>query len=46
MIAEIHLKSRRTYGSLRISRELQELGFLTSKPRVARLMKSNGIIPA
>lgn len=43
MISEIHLKSRGTYGSPRISRELQELGFLASKPRVARLMKSNGI---
>jgi putative transposase len=43
MIAEIHLKSRGTYGSPRISRELQELGFPVSKPRVARLMKSNGI---
>ena len=44
MITEIHLKSRGTYGSPRISRELQELGFLASKPRVARLMKSNGMI--
>ena len=43
MIAEIHLKSRGTYGSPRISRELKELGFRASKPRVARLMKSNGI---
>ena len=43
MIAEIHLKSRGTYGSPRISRELQELGFSVSKPRVARLMKLNGI---
>jgi putative transposase len=43
MISEIHVKSRGTYGSPRISRELQELGFLASKPRVARLMKSNGI---
>jgi putative transposase len=43
MIAEIHLKSKGTYGSPRISRELKELGFSASKPRVARLMKSNGI---
>lgn len=43
MITEIHLKSRGTYGSPRISRELKELGFSASKPRVARLMKSNGI---
>jgi len=43
MIAEIHSKSRGTYGSPRISRELQDLGFPASKPRVARLMKSNGI---
>jgi len=43
MIADIHLKSRGTYGSPRISRELKELGFQASKPRVARLMKSNGI---
>ena len=43
MISETYLKSRGTYGSPRISRELQELGFSASKPRVARLMKSNGI---
>jgi len=43
MIAEIHLKSKGAYGSPRISRELKELGFSASKPRVARLMKSNGI---
>lgn len=43
MIAEIHLKSKETYGSPRISRELKELGFPASKPRVARLMKLNGI---
>ena len=43
MIAEVHLKSRGTYGSPRISRELKELGFQDSKPRVARTMKSNGI---
>lgn len=43
MITEIHLKSRSTYGSPRISRELKELGFPASKPRVARLMKLNGI---
>ncbi len=43
MIREIHLKSKGTYGSPRISRELKELGFSASKPRVARLMKSIGI---
>ena len=43
MIAKIHFKSRCTYGSPRISRELKELGFPASKPRVARLMKLNGI---
>ena len=43
MITEIHLKSRGTYGSPRISRELKELGFSASKPRVARIMKLNGI---
>jgi putative transposase len=43
MIAEIHLKSKGTYGSPRISRELKELGFPASKPRVARIMKLNGI---
>jgi putative transposase len=43
MITEIHLKIRGTYGSPRISRELQELGFPASKPRVALLMKSNRI---
>ena len=43
MITEIHINSRYTYGSPRICRELQVLGFSASKPRVARLMKSNGI---
>lgn len=43
MIKEIHLRSNGTYGSPRISKELKELGFSASKPRVARLMKSYGI---
>jgi len=39
MITEIHLKSKGTYGSTRISREFEELRFVASKTRVARLMK-------
>ena len=42
-IKEIHIKSRRLYGSPRITAELQELGLKCSKNRIARLMKDNSI---
>lgn len=42
-IRRIHQKSKATYGSPRITRELQERGLKVSRPRVARLMKKAGI---
>jgi putative transposase len=37
-------KSDRTYGSPRILKDLRELGQQTSKNRIARIMKENGIV--
>ena len=42
-IREAHKNSRRTYGSPRITDELQSNGTTCSKKRVARLMKLHGI---
>ena len=42
-IAEIHLRSRWTYGSPRIHAELAEQGVRCSAKRVARLMRQAGI---
>lgn len=42
-IRRIHEKSKATYGSPRITKELQEQGFKVSRPRVARLMKTANI---
>ena len=42
-IRRIHQQSKASYGSPRITKELNERGFRVSKPRVARLMKQNGI---
>jgi len=42
-IKTIHEQSRRTYGSPRITKELQNRGYSCSRPRVARLMAKNGI---
>jgi len=42
-IREIHLKSRMTYGSPRIWKELTMEGFKVSRVRVAKLMKQEGI---
>jgi putative transposase len=39
----IYEKSRRTYGSPRICRELRKRGFRASRPRVARLMRRHQI---
>jgi len=38
-IRKVYVKSKRTYGSPRITKELQGQGVKVSKPRVARLMR-------
>jgi len=43
-IKEVHTKSRRTYGSPRITDELRSNGTKCGKNRVARLMKIHGIV--
>ncbi len=40
---KIHLKSKKTYGSPRITSALHDLGISCSRPKVARLMRLNGI---
>jgi transposase InsO family protein len=42
-IRRIHKESKASYGSPRITDELKARGFDVSRPRVARLMKQNGI---
>lgn len=42
-IRRIHEQSKASYGSPRITEELRSRGFDVSRPRVARLMKRNGI---
>lgn len=42
-IRRIHEQSKASYGSPRITTELKSRGFDVSRPRVARLMKQNGI---
>lgn len=42
-IRDIHKNSRKTYGSPRIADELNDRGFVCSRPRTARLMSMNGI---
>ncbi len=42
-IQRIHLQSKATYGSPRITEELKAKGFKVSRPRVARLMTKNRI---
>ncbi len=42
-IRRIHQESKATYGSPRITDELNARGFKASRPRVARLMKQNKI---
>ena len=42
-ILEVYKKSRKTYGSPRITDELNEHGIRCGKNRVARIMKENGI---
>jgi putative transposase len=43
VIRNIFTKSRETYGSPRIQKELEAQGYRCSRPRVARLMKLAGI---
>lgn len=42
-IKEIFTQSKNTYGSPRISAELKRRGHFASKPRVAKLMRLNGL---
>ena len=42
--AEAHRKSRGTYGSPRLHRELKELGFKAGRHRIARLMHAAGLV--
>ena len=42
-IRVVHRKSKQTYGSPRITKELRSEGIEVSRPRVARLMKRAGI---
>jgi len=42
-IRRIHLQSRRTYGSPRVTDELQDQGVVCNEKRVARLMRDHGI---
>jgi transposase InsO family protein len=42
-IKKIHKKSRNTYGSPRIYRELRKNGFICNRKRIARIMRVNGI---
>ena len=42
-IKGIYKKSHKTYGSPRITDSLHDLGYFCSRPRVARLMRANGI---
>ncbi len=42
-IRKVYKKSRRTYGSPRITSALHDQGISTSRHRVARLMRENGI---
>lgn len=42
-IMEVHNQSRQVYGAPRIEKQLRKKGIRTSKKRVARLMRDNGI---
>jgi putative transposase len=42
-VAAVHQRSRRTYGSPRVHRELRAHGVRVGKKRVERLMRENGI---
>jgi putative transposase len=42
-VAAVHQRSRRTYGSPRVHRELQARGVRVGKKRIERLMRENGL---
>ena len=46
LIAEIHQRSRTTYGAPRVHAELRRLDQRCAKKRVARLMAANGLVGA
>jgi putative transposase len=43
-VAEVHKRSRRRYGSPRVHRELQNAGKRIGRKRVARLMRTQGLV--
>ena len=45
LIRQAYLKSRRTYGSPRVTDELRDQGMVCNEKRVARLMRLNEIRP-
>lgn len=45
-IAEVHARSRKTYGSVRVYRDLQAEGVPCGRHRVARLMRQEGLCGA
>ena len=46
LIAEIHRRSRTTYGAPRVHAELRRLGQVCAKKRVARLMRQEHLVGA
>jgi len=44
-VREVFENSRRTYGSRRIRRQLQEQGVRCYKNQIARIMRENSIMP-
>jgi putative transposase len=45
LIRQAHLKSRRNYGSPRVTDELRDQGYTYNEKRIARLMRLHGIRP-
>lgn len=43
VIKQVFQKSKRTYGSPRITAQLKKEGYLVSRPRVAKLMRKEGL---
>jgi putative transposase len=44
VIGEVHARSRRTYGAPRVHAELRRLDQRCSRKRVARLMRTSGLV--
>lgn len=42
-VKRVHVKSKRRYGSPRITKDLNQDGIRVSQPTVAKLMKKSGI---